>query len=411
MTYDLPNHNEVGEYLLVACPLYIVGLGVWRTLRRRCRRPTPRPPRRRHLPSRRLVNPSAGCLTDVPGIRVGHHQRRGRGWRTGTTVVAAARGHHRRRRRARRRPRHPRHRPAAPHRDDGRRARHLPHRRQRLRAGRRRRRDARTSRRTASASRSARRARRGPASCPAPSSSTSVAVARFANRPDESLRLRVPPAAGARHAVAARRRRRRHRCPGARAAGRGRHGQRRRCPDGRRGRRPRGGQRGGFGHRPRHRLPWMPGRVRLRTPPAAERVPLHAATSEAAVPPLNTTIGVVATTAALTKAECSKFAARGPRRAGPSRATRALAARRRHDLRRQHRPRRPGLIENAADAALPPQRSRVTWLNAVLEAGAPASPRRAPMPSCTPRPPATTRRTATCARRVSPRFPFGEMNG
>ncbi|MEA3185780.1 MAG: hypothetical protein QOJ74_2257 [Ilumatobacteraceae bacterium] len=28
-----------------------------------------------------------GHITDVPGIRVGHHQRRGRGWRTGTTVV------------------------------------------------------------------------------------------------------------------------------------------------------------------------------------------------------------------------------------------------------------------------------------------------------------------------------------
>lgn len=28
-----------------------------------------------------------GHLTDVPGVLVGHHQRRGRGWRTGTTVV------------------------------------------------------------------------------------------------------------------------------------------------------------------------------------------------------------------------------------------------------------------------------------------------------------------------------------
>jgi L-aminopeptidase/D-esterase-like protein len=28
-----------------------------------------------------------GSITDVPGVRVGHHQRRGRGWRTGTTVV------------------------------------------------------------------------------------------------------------------------------------------------------------------------------------------------------------------------------------------------------------------------------------------------------------------------------------
>jgi L-aminopeptidase/D-esterase-like protein len=28
-----------------------------------------------------------GHITDVPGIRVGHHQRRGTGWRTGTTVI------------------------------------------------------------------------------------------------------------------------------------------------------------------------------------------------------------------------------------------------------------------------------------------------------------------------------------
>jgi L-aminopeptidase/D-esterase-like protein len=33
-----------------------------------------------------------GSLTDVPGIAVGHWQRRGRGWRTGTTVVLAPPG-------------------------------------------------------------------------------------------------------------------------------------------------------------------------------------------------------------------------------------------------------------------------------------------------------------------------------
>ncbi len=33
-----------------------------------------------------------GCLTDVPGIRVGHWQRTGRGWRTGTTVVLVSDG-------------------------------------------------------------------------------------------------------------------------------------------------------------------------------------------------------------------------------------------------------------------------------------------------------------------------------
>jgi len=31
MTADLPNHNEVAQYLIVVCPMYIVGVGVWRT--------------------------------------------------------------------------------------------------------------------------------------------------------------------------------------------------------------------------------------------------------------------------------------------------------------------------------------------------------------------------------------------
>jgi len=34
----------------------------------------------------------AGCLTDVDGVLVGHHQRRSRGWRTGTTVVLCPAG-------------------------------------------------------------------------------------------------------------------------------------------------------------------------------------------------------------------------------------------------------------------------------------------------------------------------------
>jgi len=33
-----------------------------------------------------------GALTDVAGLRVGHHQRIGRGWQTGTTVVLALDG-------------------------------------------------------------------------------------------------------------------------------------------------------------------------------------------------------------------------------------------------------------------------------------------------------------------------------
>ncbi len=32
MTADLPDSNPIGKVFLVACPLYIVGLGVWRTL-------------------------------------------------------------------------------------------------------------------------------------------------------------------------------------------------------------------------------------------------------------------------------------------------------------------------------------------------------------------------------------------
>ena len=33
-----------------------------------------------------------GSITDVEGVRVGHHQRVGRGWQTGTTVVFAPHG-------------------------------------------------------------------------------------------------------------------------------------------------------------------------------------------------------------------------------------------------------------------------------------------------------------------------------
>jgi len=34
-----------------------------------------------------MAAPPLGSITDVPGIRVGHHQRTARGWQTGTTVV------------------------------------------------------------------------------------------------------------------------------------------------------------------------------------------------------------------------------------------------------------------------------------------------------------------------------------
>lgn len=55
-------------------------------------------------------------------------------------------------------------------------------------------------------------------------------------------------------------------------------------------------------------LPWMPGDDPLRRPTTPERRALRDAV-QAATPPLNTTIGVVATTARLSKAECGKFAA------------------------------------------------------------------------------------------------------
>ena len=54
-------------------------------------------------------------------------------------------------------------------------------------------------------------------------------------------------------------------------------------------------------------LPWMPGDVRLRRPSNEDRSRLQAH-FDSATPALNTTIGVVATTAHLTKAECTRVA-------------------------------------------------------------------------------------------------------
>jgi L-aminopeptidase/D-esterase-like protein len=85
---------------------------------------------------------------------------------------------------------------------------------------------------------------------------------------------------------------------------------------------------------------------------------------------LNTTIGVVATTATLTKAECSKFAAVA--HDGLARAIRPVhslldgdtifgVSTRRDDI---------GSLSDAANPGVPPQRVRIGWLNRVLEAGA-----------------------------------------
>ena len=109
--------------------------------------------------------------------------------------------------------------------------------------------------------------------------------------------------------------------------------------------------------------------MRLHKPSAVDRLALRAHI-EAAIPPLNTTIGVVATTAALTKAECHKLASVA--HDGLARAIRPVhsmldgdsifgIATGRDDL---------GSLADASADGEPPQRARIRWLNAVLEAGA-----------------------------------------
>ncbi len=116
-------------------------------------------------------------------------------------------------------------------------------------------------------------------------------------------------------------------------------------------------------------LPWMAGSQRLRSPSAADRRALRAHL-EAATPPLNTTIGVVATTAALSKTECNKLASVA--HDGLARAIRPVhsmldgdsifaVAIGRDDL--------GSMVDSSGDGE-PPARPRVRWLNAVLEAGA-----------------------------------------
>jgi len=56
-------------------------------------------------------------------------------------------------------------------------------------------------------------------------------------------------------------------------------------------------------------LPWQPERFGLRRPPAAERNLLRTVLGGPVVAPLNTTIGVIATSARLTKSEATKVAA------------------------------------------------------------------------------------------------------
>ena len=104
-------------------------------------------------------------------------------------------------------------------------------------------------------------------------------------------------------------------------------------------------------------LPWESGSVPLRRPIASERAALRAHL-DAAVPPLNTTIGIVATTATLSKAECGKFAAVA--HDGLARAVRPV-----HSL-------LDGDTIFGVSSGRDPQPTvdRVKWMNAVLEAGA-----------------------------------------
>jgi len=116
-------------------------------------------------------------------------------------------------------------------------------------------------------------------------------------------------------------------------------------------------------------LPWMPGATRLRAPSAADRRALRTHLDQA-TPPLNTTIGVVATTAALSKAECNKLASVA--HDGLARAIRPVhsmldgdsifgVSTGRDDL---------GSITDSSADGEPPIRARIRWLNEVLEAGA-----------------------------------------
>jgi L-aminopeptidase/D-esterase-like protein len=107
-------------------------------------------------------------------------------------------------------------------------------------------------------------------------------------------------------------------------------------------------------------LPWEPGSVRLRRPPAGERDALRAHLDQA-VPSLNTTIGVVATNAALTKAECGKFAAVA--HDGLARAIRPVHSLFDGDT-------IFGVATGAESLASEQPKQRIARLNHVLEAGA-----------------------------------------
>jgi L-aminopeptidase/D-esterase-like protein len=106
-------------------------------------------------------------------------------------------------------------------------------------------------------------------------------------------------------------------------------------------------------------LAWEDGSVKLRRPPTAERDALRRVL-ETALPALNTTIGVVATDAHLTKAQCSKFASVA--HDGLARAVRPVHSLLDGDT-------IFGVATGTRELPLD-QRLRIAGLNAVLEAGA-----------------------------------------
>ena len=153
-------------------------------------------------------------------------------------------------------------------------------------------------------------------------------------------------------------------------------------------------------------LPWMPGAVRLRRPPAGERAALRAHFA-ASTPALNTTIGVVATTATLTKAEAGKLAAVA--HDGMARAIRPVHSLLDGDV--------VFGVATGRDQAPPPadpahaDRARFMWLNSVLEAGAQAF-----AAACTNAIVAAVARGAAPAYRdlcpsAYPRFPIADAKG
>ncbi len=130
-------------------------------------------------------------------------------------------------------------------------------------------------------------------------------------------------------------------------------------------------------------LPWEPRpfasrRRRTRRDRARARPPTRRRHGR---PSLNTTIGVVATSAALSKAEVGKFAVGRPRRHGPRDPAGALDVRRRHDLRpRDRRRRRHGDATPAMRVPGVTQRH----FNLLLAPPPRRSPPRAPTPSLAP---------------------------